>query len=111
MMILEKLWKFANSEHFNELYEEIVRKEDFVSKITTRPAKQILPSPFDMFNNNGITADCNINSTRHDLSRLVTEVKLLIEALESSADPNSCVTDMAIFSKIQSVKSSLQYMN
>ena len=104
-IILDKLWKFAKSKHFTEVYEEIIRKESFVQHIKQGDQHIMEISPFREFSANDV--DIMNDQIRTDSAHhaLVGQLKQLIQILEDDASRQD-----SIFTRIQTIKNAIDWM-
>ncbi len=109
-ILLDRLWKFAKSEHFTEVYEEIIRKEAFVKNIKDGIQPSDSSSPFREFSTNDINRMSDIQREVSDRLALVVQLKELVHILEDDADPYSGENQAGIHTRIQQVKNAINWM-
>ena len=107
---LDRLWKFVESEHFNEIYEEIIKREAFVDTIKNDPPKMTLNSPFLTYAHNFVEISADTCGTQGNLTTLIASVKDLVESLEQGLDPHSNISPATLHGRLLTVKQQLQYI-
>jgi len=109
-IVLDKLWKFAKSEHFAEIYEEIVRRENFVDQIVKSPAPIEGLSPFRQFTMSNLSRKTDIFSESTSRMNIAAELKNLVELLENQAEPYSAMSHNDFHQRLLAIKNSIQWL-